>query len=94
MARDLPVKCFQTGFMRGSQEAEGVWAIRRWLEISHEHGNELVALNIDLSAAFDRLLHSAVISSLDQKAAPIALLGLTTKLLSGLQCTLKLGNSV
>ena len=94
MARDLPVKCVPTGFMRGRQAAEGVWAIRRCLDIPHEHGNELVVLNIDVSAAFDRLLHPAVISSLDHKAAPIALLGFTAKLLSGLQCTLKLGTSV
>ena len=71
-----------------------MWAIRRCLEISREHGNELVMLKIDLSAAFGRLLHSAVIRSLGHKHAPTVLLGLTAKLLSGLQCTLKLGNSV
>ena len=94
MARNLPGMCFQTGFLRGRQAAEGVLAIRRCLEITHEHGHGLVLLSVDLKSALDSFRRSAVIRALGHKHAPSVLLGLTAKLLSGLQCTLKLGNSV
>ena len=71
MLPKLRFDSFQCGFIAGSHAANGVYVVKRAVELSREWGLSLYAAQLDLKKAFDRVLHSAVIDALIlQRASP------------------------
>ena len=64
MLPDLVFYSVQCGFVPHRQAAEGVYRIKRILELCREWNRSVHVVQIDLSKAFDRVLHSSVLQAL------------------------------
>ena len=62
----LEFKTFETGFIRGVDAAQGVHTLKLTTEVAKEW-NELVAVQIDLTKAFDRIHHETVTETMRKK---------------------------
>eukprot|EP00975_Prorocentrum_lima_P018144 3822222-Prorocentrum_lima.AAC.1 len=65
----LTYKTLQCGFVPRVQAAEGVYVVKRSIELSREWSTPLHALKIDLSKAFDSVHHSSTLLALHEQGA-------------------------
>jgi len=71
MLPNLHYSSFQCGFVPGSHAANGVYVLKRAAELSREWGKSLYMVQLDLTKAFDRVLHSAVVRALRLQSASL-----------------------
>ena len=64
MLPELNFDSFQTGFVAGSQAADGVYVLKRAAELSREWKRELHVVQLDLSKAFDRVKQDKLLECL------------------------------
>ena len=91
MLHTLNFHTFQTGFVKGSQAADGVYVVSRASDISREWVLKVYAVQIDLNQAFELVLHSAALRAVSlQGASTHCVAGLAAQLQRG-EALLKLG---
>ena len=67
----LHFESFQCGFVPKSHAADGVYVLKRAIELSREWGQTLFLVQLDLTKAFDKVLHSAVARALRLQSASL-----------------------
>ena len=86
MLPELVFFSIQCGFVPHRQAAEGVYRIKRILELCKEWKRSVHVVQIDLSKAFDRVLHSAVLQALRLQSASLQCIAVVAAMLN--QCEL------
>ena len=86
MLPDLVFFSIQCGFVPRRQAAEGVYRIKRILELCKEWNRSVHVVQIDLSKAFDRVLHSSVFQALRLQSASLQCIAVVAAMLN--QCEL------
>jgi hypothetical protein len=92
MLPPMQSESFQTGFIPGAHAAGGVFAIKRAAELSREWNQKIFALQLDLSKAFDRVLHSAVVKALELQGCSPQCIAVICSILRQSQASFKLGH--
>ena len=92
MLPDLVYKSFQTGFVSGMQAADGVFVVKRAAELSREWGRPISICQLDLSRAFDRVKHSAIIKALKLQGCTLHCLAALCAMLDQSQTATVLGH--
>ena len=86
MLPELVFFTIQCGFVPHRQAAEGVYRIKRILELCREWKRSVHVVQIDLSKAFDRVLHSSVLQALRLQSASLQCIAVVAAMLN--QCEL------
>ena len=60
-------KSFQCGLIPGTHAANAIYVLKMAAELSHDWGNSLYMVELDLTKAFDSVLHSTVLCSLSSQ---------------------------
>ena len=81
MLPDLRFESFQTGFVPGSQAADGIFAVKRAAELAREWRMPMYIFQLDLSKAFDRVKHSAIIKALKLQSCSLQCLAVICAIL-------------
>ena len=71
MLLHLRVESLQTAFVPDSHPTAGVFVVKRAAELSREWGRSFYVAQIDLSKAFDQVLHSAALKALKLQSASL-----------------------
>ena len=91
-AAPLNYLSFQCGFIPGSHAANGVYCIKRAAELSKEWSKPLYIAQLDLSKAFDRVLHSAIIDALKLQGVSLQCLAVLCGIPLQSEAAIKLGH--
>jgi hypothetical protein len=91
MLPSLRFESFQTGFVKGSQAANGVYVATRAAELSREWDKKIFAVQIDLKKAFDRVRHTAVIDALKLQGASLQCVAIICAILLKSELSMSLG---
>ena len=86
MLPDLVFFSVQCGFVPHRQAAEGVFRMKRILELCKERDRSVHVVQIDLSKAFDRVFHSSVLQALRLQSASLQCIAVVAAMLN--QCEL------
>ena len=89
---NLRYESMQCGFVPGSHAANGVYSIGRAIELSKEWGKTLFIAQLDLTKAFDKVLHSGVINALKLQGASLQCTAILCALLKQSKASVNLGN--
>ena len=81
----------QCGFVPRAQAADGVFALKRASELSREWDKGLFVLQLDLSKAFDRVKHSAIIRALKLQGCSLQCLAVLCAMLQNSKTSATLG---
>ena len=92
MLPDLRFESFQTGFVPGSQAADGIFAVKRAAELAREWQMPMYIFQLDLSKAFDRVKHSAIMKTLKLQSCSLQCLAVICALLMQSRTSATLGH--
>ena len=92
MLPPLRFESFQTGFVKGSQAADGIFSLLRVIELSREWAHPVFMVQLDLKKAFDRVLHSAIIQSLQLQGASLQCIAVVCRILLQSSLAISLSN--
>ena len=92
MLPQLRFESFQTGFVSGAQAADGAFVLKRVGELSREWSCRVCVLQLDLSKAFDRVKHTAIIAALRMQGASDQCVSLLCAMLSQSRVAVRLGH--
>ena len=92
MLPPLQYVSFQTGFVKGRQAADGIFALRRAAELGREWSQPLFVVQLDLSKAFDRVKHSAVIKALKLQGCSLQCVAVLCALYNQSEMSARLGH--
>ena len=92
MLPDLVFFSVQCGFVPHRQAAEGVYRIKRILELCREWNRSVHVVQIDLSKAFDRVLHCSVLQALRLQSASLQCIAVVAAMLNQCELAVRLGH--
>ena len=87
----LRYESFRCGFVPRSHGAQGVYVIKRAMELSKEWKGPIFCVQLDLRRAFDRVKHSAVFAALRLQGVSLQCLAVLSAMLDGSYMSAKLG---
>ena len=88
----LRYRSFQAGFVKGAQAADAIFVIKRAAELSREWGRSICVCQMDLSKAFDRVKHTAIINALKLQGCSLQCLAVLCAVLSQSKISMVLGH--
>ena len=91
MLPTLRYDSFQCGFVKGAHAANGVYVIKKAIELSKEWKVPLCIAQLDLRKAFDRVLHSAVLKALRLQGVSLQCIAIVSALLNNSKTSVSLG---
>ena len=86
---DHTFESFQCGFVPGRDATQAVFCVKRLGEIAREWNKPLSIAQLDMSKAFDKVKHSAILKALHRRGAGENLIAFVASMLQ--QSTVKLG---
>ena len=89
---EITYRSFQCGFVKKRDATQAVFCLKRMAELGREWGKPVFAAQLDMSKAFDRVKHSAVLQALMELGASAQHLGFLASLLLKGSTVLRLGN--
>ena len=92
MLPPLRFESFQTGFVSGAQASDGGFVLKRAAELSREWNGQICVAQLDLTKAFDRVKHSAVLNALRLQGCSMQCLGVISTIFLQSQMSVRLGH--